>query len=43
MEKFLNINVIESVRNKFKELGFLYVILDLDGYRMGSMNLSLNL
>lgn len=43
MEKFLNINVIESVRNKFKELGFLYVTLDLDGYRTGSMNLSLNL
>lgn len=43
MEKFLNINVIEGVRNKFKELGFLYVTLDLDGYRTGSMNLSLNL
>jgi uncharacterized protein len=43
IEKFLNINLIEGVRNKFKELGFLYVTLDLDGYRTGSMNLSLNL
>jgi len=43
MEKFLNIKLIESVRNKFKELGFLYITLDLEGYRTGSMNLSLNL
>ncbi|WPX09906.1 ATP-dependent sacrificial sulfur transferase LarE [Anaerocellum danielii] len=43
MEKFLDIKLIESVRNKFKELGFLYITLDLEGYRTGSMNLSLNL
>lgn len=28
----------EAVYEKFKELGFLYVTLDLKGYRMGSMN-----
>ncbi|ADQ46353.1 PP-loop domain protein [Caldicellulosiruptor kronotskyensis 2002] len=43
MEKFLDIKLIENVRNKFKELGFLYITLDLEGYRTGSMNLSLNL
>lgn len=28
----------DVVQNKFKEIGFSYVTLDLEGYRMGSMN-----
>ncbi|MCI8956452.1 MAG: ATP-dependent sacrificial sulfur transferase LarE [Eubacterium sp.] len=32
----------EVVCKKFKELGFLYVVLDLEGYRTGSMNEVLN-
>ncbi len=28
----------EVVSKKFKDLGFLYVVLDLEGYRTGSMN-----
>jgi uncharacterized protein len=31
----------EGVRNRLKELGFVYVALDLGGYASGSMNLSL--
>ena len=30
--------LMDKVVKKFKELGFLYVTLDLEGYRMGSMN-----
>jgi uncharacterized protein len=32
----------QRVTEKFKELGYLYTTLDLDGYRMGSMNAVLN-
>jgi uncharacterized protein len=28
----------EDVVNYFKQIGFLYVTLDLQGYRLGSMN-----
>jgi uncharacterized protein len=31
----------EEIRAKFQELGFVYVTLDLGGYRSGSMNLTL--
>ncbi len=31
----------EAVYEKFKEIGFLYVTLDIGGYRMGSMNATL--
>lgn len=37
-DRFLNKDIIENVKNKFKNLGFTYVSLDLEGYRMGSMN-----
>jgi len=30
--------LMDKVVKKFKELGFVYVTLDLEGYRMGSMN-----
>ena len=29
------------IDEKFKEIGFLYVTLDIGGYRMGSMNATL--
>ncbi len=32
----------EEVYEKFKELGFMYVTLDMKGYRLGSMNDTLN-
>ncbi|MCH5344320.1 MAG: ATP-dependent sacrificial sulfur transferase LarE [Acetatifactor sp.] len=36
--KLLAENVRDEVVNKFKEYGFSYVAMDLQGYRMGSMN-----
>ncbi len=38
MEKALNIEVVESLNDKFRKLGFKYVTLDLQGYRSGAMN-----
>lgn len=38
MEKFLNIELMNTVSNQFKEIGFAYTALDLKGYRTGSMN-----
>ena len=35
---FISKGLMEKVVKKFKELGFVYVTLDLEGYRMGSMN-----
>jgi len=32
----------KAVYEKFKELGFHYVTLDLKGYKMGSMNIGIN-
>ena len=31
----------EAVYEKFREIGFLFVTLDLKGYRLGSMNATL--
>lgn len=39
--KFLNEENREKVAKKFKEIGFLYITLDLEGYRTGSLNESL--
>ena len=36
--KFLQYNLATEVVAKLKELGFNYITLDLEGYRMGSMN-----
>ena len=36
--KFYNDEMINKVNLKFKEIGFKYVTLDLNGYKMGSMN-----
>lgn len=38
LEKFMSVEIMETVNNKFKDLGFKYVSLDLQGYRTGSMN-----
>jgi uncharacterized protein len=34
----LQVEVIEKLATKFKELGFKYVTLDLNGFRSGAMN-----
>ena len=38
LEKALNLHLIKTLTGKFKELGFRYVTLDLEGYRTGAMN-----
>jgi len=37
-EKLIRKDIRNKVCNKFKELGFTYTVMDLDGYRTGSMN-----
>ena len=38
LARFLDENFRQAVVTKFKEIGFLYISLDLQGYRTGSMN-----
>ena len=38
MDRALNREVVEQLAQRFRELGFKYVTLDLQGYRSGSMN-----
>ena len=38
MGKFISDGIREQIVEKFKELGYTYVTLDLNGYRTGSMN-----
>jgi len=38
MAKFVEDGIRERIVEKLKELGYMYVTLDLGGYRMGSMN-----
>lgn len=38
LEKALNIEIAETLAKEFKNLGFRYVTLDLQGYRSGAMN-----
>ena len=38
ISKFYNYDIINKINLKFKEIGFKYVTLDLNGYKMGSMN-----
>lgn len=40
--KIMDPQVLKGIREKFHEIGFLYVTLDLDGYVTGSMNKPLN-
>jgi len=37
-EKFFNLELMEKIYQKFREIGFAYTALDLKGYRTGSMN-----
>ncbi len=41
MPKALNIETAKALTAIFKQLGFLYVALDLEGYRQGSLNAAL--
>ena len=43
MERALTMEMAAKFAALFKPLGFHYVTLDLEGYRQGSMNESLNL
>jgi uncharacterized protein len=38
LPKALNLTMVEILRKEFKELGFKYVTIDLEGYRSGSLN-----
>ena len=38
LDRALDKNVIEQLAKRFRELGFKYVTLDLEGFRSGSMN-----
>lgn len=38
IDKFFIKEVLKNTSNKFKEFGFEYVTLDMNGYEMGSMN-----
>jgi len=38
LPKALNMTMVEILRKEFKELGFKYVTIDLEGYRSGSLN-----
>jgi uncharacterized protein len=40
--RFSNIQTMESVSKKLKEYGFLYVCMELEGYKMGSLNTSIS-
>lgn len=41
--KIIQPDIADKINSYFHELGFLYVTLDLGGYKMGSMNKTLNL
>ena len=42
IQKFIENGIKDKVSEKLHKLGFKYVSLDLDGYRLGSMNEVLN-
>jgi uncharacterized protein len=41
MDRILHKDLLEELARRFRELGFTYVTLDLQGFRSGSMNESL--
>ncbi len=43
LERALRVEIIQTVARRFREAGYLYVTLDLDGYRQGSLNATLKL
>ena len=38
INRFFDYDLIQTVVKELKKVGFFYVCLDLEGYRMGSMN-----
>lgn len=38
MSKLFDLNIMDSIAEKLKEFGYNYVSLDMQGYRMGSLN-----
>ena len=38
IEKLASDDITEAVYKRFKEIGFMFVTIDMKGYRMGSMN-----
>ena len=43
LERALRLEITQALAQRFREVGFLYVTLDLDGYRQGSLNAALKL
>lgn len=43
LERALRLEIVQALARRFREAGFLYVTLDLDGYRQGSLNAALKL
>lgn len=41
MERALRVEMVQALARRFREAGFLYVTLDLEGYRQGSLNAGL--
>jgi uncharacterized protein len=41
-KKFFDENILDDVSRKLKSLGFVYVALELEGYKMGSLNAAIN-
>ena len=42
LPRALEINLAETLAERFKQLGFTSVVLDPQGYRQGSLNAALN-
>jgi uncharacterized protein len=42
MPRALRLDVFDELSRRFRELGFKYVTLDLQGYRSGAMNVVLD-
>lgn len=40
--KLFNEDILDKVSEKFKKLGFKYVTVDTEGYKMGSLNTEIN-
>ena len=43
LPKILTSDNLELIKTKFKELGFVYITIDIEGFRSGSMNEVLDL
>lgn len=39
-EKFFDVDLLDEIDNKFKQIGFTYVTMELSGYKMGSLNVN---